>query len=69
MQILGFLPGYYWDGNQLRSTGAAIPPTQHIDPTTGELTYYVRPFFACGPTVGLYVKRCGIIRAIEEGQA
>ena len=61
MQILGFLPGYYWTGDTLKSTGAALPPTQHMDPETGETIYYVKPFFDCGPTVGLYVRRQGII--------
>ena len=61
MQILGFLPGYYWTGDTLKSTGAALPPTQHMDPETGETIYYVKPFFSCGPTVGLYVRRQGII--------
>lgn len=65
MQVLGFLPGYYWDGHSVRSTGAALPPTQHIDPDTGEVVYYLKPFFACGPTVGLYIKRSGIIKALE----
>ena len=69
MQILGFLPGYYWDGSQLKSTGAALSPTPHLDPTTGEIVYYVRPFFVDGPTVGLYVRHNGIKRAIAEGQA
>ena len=64
MQVLGFLPGYYWTGETLKSTGAALPPTQHICPETGEVMYYVRPFFSCGPTVGLYVKRSGILKAI-----
>ena len=48
MQILGFLPGYMWANNTLKSTGVAIPPTQHIDPETGEVIYYVRPFFIAG---------------------
>lgn len=69
MQILGFLPGYMWVDNQLKSTGAALPPTQHMDPATGETIYYVRPFFVDGPTVGLYVKRSGIMRAISDGKA
>ena len=67
MRVLGFLPGYLWTGDTLKSTGAALPPTQHIDPGTGEIMYYVRPFFANGPTVGLYIKRSGLTRAMEEG--
>lgn len=69
MQILGFLPGYMWVNGQLKPTGSALPPTQHLDPTTGETIYYVKPFFECGATVGLYIRRSGIIRAIEEGLA
>lgn len=69
MQILGFLPGYMWADNQLKSTGAALPPTQHLDPTTGEIVYYVKPFFSEGPTVGLYIKHSGIARAIADGRA
>ena len=41
--ILDFLPGYYWDGTTIRSTGAALHPTQHISPKNGELQYYVKP--------------------------
>jgi hypothetical protein len=40
-----------------------------MDPETGEIVYYVRPFFIGGPTVGLYIRRAGLIRAIEEGLA
>jgi len=69
MKILGFLPGYYWTGTTLKSTGAALPPTQHFDPNTGEVMFYVRPFFSCGPTVGMYVKKSGIEKAIESGDA
>lgn len=64
MQILGFLPGYMWDGQRLVSLGLAIPPTQHVDPSTGEIVYYVRPLFVAGPTVGLYIKRSGLIAAL-----
>jgi hypothetical protein len=69
MKVLGFLPGYYWTGSTLKSTGAALPPTQHMDPETGEVVFYVRPFFDCGPTVGLFIKRSGLMRAIAEGRA
>lgn len=68
MQILGFLPGYMYCHGQLRSTGAAIEPTQHVDPTTGEIIFYCRPFFYSGPTVGLYIKKSGLERAIAEGR-
>jgi hypothetical protein len=69
MKVLGFLPGYMWVNGTLRSTGAAIPPTQHLDPETGDTVYYVRPFFVCGPTVGLFIRRSGLVRAIAEGRA
>jgi hypothetical protein len=69
MKILGFLPGYYWTGSTLKSTGAALSPTQHMDPETGDTIYYVKPFFIHGPTVGLYIKRSGLERAIAEGRA
>lgn len=68
-QILDWLPGYMYCNNTLKSTGAAVPPTQHLDPTTGEVMFYVRPFFVDGPTVGLYIRHNGIKRAIAEGQA
>jgi hypothetical protein len=69
MKVLGFLPGYYWTGSTLKSTGSALPPTQHMDPETGEVIYYVKPYFDGGPTVGLYIKRSGLMRAIAEGRA
>lgn len=49
------------------STGAAIPPTQHINPENGEIRYYCRPIFRDGPTVGLYVRKKGIQEAVERG--
>ena len=55
------------DGH-LRSTGSAIPPTQHINPENGEIRYYCRPNFTYGPTVGLYVRRQGIVDAIARGE-
>ena len=63
-QILGFLPGYMFCNGQLKSTGAAIAPSQHVCTKTGEVIYYVRPMFDHGPTVGLYVRRQGIIEAV-----
>ena len=59
--ILPFLPGYMFDGSTLKTTGAALPPTQHIHPDTGEIIYYVRPIFDYGPTVGMFVRDQGII--------
>jgi hypothetical protein len=65
--ILSWLPGYMFDGQRLVSTGSAVPPTMHINPLNGEVRYYCRPIFTHGPTVGLYVRHSGILRAIEEG--
>jgi len=59
--ILPFLPGYFFDGSKVRSTGAALPPTQHIHPDTGEVIYYVRPIFDHGSNVGLFVRHRGIL--------
>ncbi len=68
-KILGWLPGYMYCNGTLKSTGAALPPTQHLDPDTGDTIFYVRPLFIEGPTVGLYIKRSGIMRAIADGKA
>jgi len=68
-KVLGFLPGYMWVGGTLCSTGAAIPPTQHIDGKTGDTVFYVRPLFDGSSTIGMFVRRSGIIRAIEEDMA
>ena len=65
--VLSYLPGYFWNGHTLLSTGSAIQPTQHVNPENGEVRYYCRPNFTHGPTVGLYVRRQGIIEAIERG--
>ena len=59
--ILPFLPGYMFDGSTLKTTGATLPPTQHIHPTTGEVIYYVRPIFEHGSNVGMFIRRQGIV--------
>jgi len=59
--ILPFLPGYMFDGCKLQATGAALPPTQHVHPTTGEVIYYVRPVFEHGSNVGMFIRHQGII--------
>ena len=56
--VLPFLPGYYWDGRTLRSTGVALPPTQHINKKTGEVQYYVRPIGWCHSA---YIRHQGLI--------
>ena len=65
--VLSWLPGYYYDGRQLKSTGAAIPPTQHLNPLNGEVRYYVRPLFEDGLKVGLYIRHKGVVDAIKRG--
>lgn len=65
--VLSWLPGYFWDGHRLRSTGAALPPTQHMNKKTGEIMYYVRPIFTHGPTVGLFLKHKGVEAAVNSG--
>jgi hypothetical protein len=63
--ILGYLPGYAFDGHRIISTGIALPPTQHIDPATGELMYYVRPLFESGPSIGMFIKHGGVVRSLN----
>jgi hypothetical protein len=64
--ILDYLPGYMFDGRRLVSTGAALPPTQHINEETGELTYYVRPLFEDGATVGMFVRHLGVVNSLTQ---
>ena len=64
--VLSWLPGYMWDNGKLRSTGAAINPTQHINPKNGEVQWYCRPIFTHGATVGLYLRHEGIKDAVEN---
>jgi len=66
--ILSWLPGYMFDGHNLRSTGSAIPPTQHVSEKNGEIIYYCRPLFFSGPTVGMYVRKQGILDALQRGE-
>ena len=69
--VLSFLPGYIYDGHRVVSSGVAIKPTQHVDRRTGEILYYVRPFFEHGPSVGLFVRHQGIVdylRSLEQDQ-
>lgn len=65
--VLSYLPGYMWVDGTLVSTGAAVPPTQHMDTETGDVKFYVRPLFSFGPSVGMFVSRQGIIDAIDRG--
>lgn len=67
--VLPWLPGYFFDGYTLKSTGAAIPPTMHVNPANGEIRYYCRPIFRGGATVGMFVRHQGIVDALKEGKA
>lgn len=60
--VLPFLPGYYWDGYTLKSTGASLPPTQHINPQNGEIRYYVKPI---GWGCGAFIRHQGILDYFE----
>ena len=64
--ILDFLPGYYWDGFTLKSTGVALPPTQHVNPRNGELQYYVKPVGWCHSA---YIRHQGIVDYVRENQS
>lgn len=63
--VLDILPGYMFDGHRVVTTGAAIPPTQHIDKRTGEVVYYLRPVFEYGQTVGMFVRHQGIVDYVQ----
>lgn len=63
--ILDFLPGYMWSFGNLKSTGASLPPTQHVNPKTGEPCYYVKPV---GWVCGAYIRRQGIIDYLASRQ-
>ena len=68
MQVfLKWLPGYYWANGQLKSTGAALAPTMHVDPRNGELRYYCRPIFEDGFQVGMFIRKQGLIDAVARG--
>lgn len=61
--ILSFLPGYYWDGATLRSTGITIYPSQHINSKNGEIMYYVKPVdWPCS----CYIRHQGIIDYVDN---
>lgn len=65
--FLSWLPGYMWIDGALVSTGAALPPTQHVDPITGEVKLYVRPFFEGGGSIGVFIRQKGLREAIVRG--
>lgn len=61
--VLPFLPGYYWDGKTLKSTGVALAPTQHVNKKTGEIQYYVRPI---GWGHSAYIRHQGIVDYVKS---
>lgn len=61
--ILPFLPGYYWDGATLKTTGASLPPTQHVNPDNGEIRYYVRPI---GWDFAAFIRHQGIVDYVSK---
>lgn len=63
--VLDYLPGYMFDGHRLVSTGAALPPTQHINRETGEVMYYVRPLYDTGFNIGMFVRHKGIVDSLK----
>lgn len=65
--VIPFLPGYMFDGRKLISTGAALPPSQHVHPITGDIVYYVRPIFSEGGAyVGMYIRHKGILDYLNK---
>jgi hypothetical protein len=64
--VIEYLPGYMFDGYRLVSTGAAIPPTQHINKENGELMYYIRPLFEDGANIGMFVRHNGIVESLNK---
>ena len=66
--ILPFLPGYMFDGKSIKSTGIAIPPTQHINPANGEIIYYLRPVFDHGSNIGMFIRHKGVVEWVNSTQ-
>lgn len=61
--VLSFLPGYYWDGRTLKSTGVTIPPSQHVSHKNGEIIYYVKPV---GWSCSCYIRHQGILDYVQS---
>lgn len=61
--LIPFLPGYYWNGHCLESTGVTIAPTQHVDKSNGDVRYYVKPI---GWPCGAYIRHSGLVEWIEQ---
>jgi hypothetical protein len=65
--VLSYLPGYMWSNGHLLSTGVALPPTMHVNPENGEVRYYCRPIFEDGATIGMFIRKQGIVDALARG--
>lgn len=61
--ILSFIPGYYWDGCRVLSTGIALAPTQIINKKNGEIMYYVKPI---GWPHSLYIRHQGVVDYVNS---
>lgn len=61
--VLPFLPGYYWDGRTLQSTGVSIPPSQHVSVKNGEIMYYVKPV---GWVCSCYIRHQGLLDYVNK---
>jgi len=61
--VLSFLPGYYWDGNTLKTTGVSPPPSQHVWPSNGEIRYYVKPY---GWDFAVFIRHNGLVDYINS---
>lgn len=61
--VLPFLPGYYWDGSNVKSTGASIEATQHVNPSNGEIRYYVKPV---GWNCSAFIRHEGILDYLKK---
>ena len=61
--VLPFLPGYYWDGKTLKTTGVALSPTQHINKKTGEIQYYVKPVGWCHSA---FIRHKGLVDYVKS---
>lgn len=60
--VLSFLPGYYWDGATLQTTGVSLPPTQHVSKDNGDIKYYVKPF---GWDFAVFIRHKGLVDYIN----
>jgi hypothetical protein len=40
----------------------------HVNPENGEVRYYCRPIFEDGATIGMFIRKQGIIDALARGE-